>query len=139
MLRCLTLCLLFLASTAQAADLTVTVENVPSAKGKLSLGLYKKGDAFPDGKASYEVDVPAVQGHVIYTFKDLPPGRYALTGFHDENNNGKMDYTFIGIPKEGFFFSNDASPKLSAPSFDACAITVADKPIAITVHIQHWG
>ena len=139
MLRFLVFCLLLLAPAVQAADLTVTVEGVPSAKGKLSLGLYKKGDAFPDGKASYEVDVPAVQGKVVYTFKDLSPGRYALTGFYDENNNGKMDYTFIGIPKEGFFFSNDASPRLSAPSFDACAITIADKPIAITVHIQHWG
>ena len=133
------LAVMICASYGLAADLTVTVEGLPSDKGKVSLGLYQKGDGFPDGKASYEVDVPAAQGHIAYVFKNLPPGRYALTGFHDENNNGKMDYSFIGIPKEGFVFSNDAKPGLSSPSFDACAIDVADKPIAITVHIQHWG
>jgi len=127
------------ASSAFAADLTVTVEGLTSGNGKVSLGLYQKTDKFPDGKASREVDVPAAPGRIVYVFKDLAPGRYAITGFHDENNNGKMDYNFIGIPKEGFVFSNDAKPGLSAPSFDACAITIADKPVAITVHIQHWG
>jgi uncharacterized protein (DUF2141 family) len=131
--------LLIAPAAAHAADLTVTVEDLRSAKGKLSLGLYSEKDDWPDGKPSYEPDIPARQGTITYVFKNLPPGRYALSGFHDENANGKLDSTFIGLPEEGFVFSNDAAPKLSAPSFQSCAVTIADKPVAITVHVQYWG
>jgi uncharacterized protein (DUF2141 family) len=122
---------------ASAADLTVTVEGVHHA-GKLILGLYNYPDQWPQGKALYKVSVPATEGNVVYIFKQLPPGHYALTGFHDENDNGKMDYSFIGLPEEGFFFSNDASPTFSTPKFDTCTIIITDAPAAITVHIQHW-
>ena len=124
---------------ASAADLTVTVDGVQSAAGQLVLGLYIDAKTWPKGPADYTVEVPARQGRVVYVFKDLPPGRYALTGFHDENSDGTMNYSFIGLPKEGFFFSHDLSPGLSPPGFEACAVTLADTPMAITVRIQHWG
>ena len=129
----------FSAETASAADLTVAVEGVRSSAGQLILGLYTDAKQWPEGNAAYSVNVPAVQGRVVYVFKDLPPGRYALSGFDDENGNGEMDYNFFGLPKEGFFFSNDRHPVLSTPSFDACAFDVLRAPVTIVVHIQHWG
>jgi uncharacterized protein (DUF2141 family) len=130
---------IFGAPIAAAADLTVTVEGLASGKGKVSIGLYTKSPTWTEDKPASETDVPAAQGHVSYVFKNVPPGRYAISGFHDENNNGKMDSNFIGIPKEGFFFSNDVKPGMSAPTFESCAFNVADKPVAVTMHIQHWG
>ncbi len=41
-------------------------------------------------------------------FEDIPPGRYALAVIHDENMNGKLDANWLGVPKEGYGFSNDA-------------------------------
>ena len=50
-------------------------------------------------------------------FEGIPAGTYALVVLHDENMNGKVDTNWIGIPKEGYGFSNDAKASFSAPSF----------------------
>jgi uncharacterized protein (DUF2141 family) len=39
---------------------------------------------------------------------DLNPGKYALRYFHDENLNGSLESNKIGIPTEGYGFSNNA-------------------------------
>lgn len=49
---------------------------------------------------------------------DLPPGRYSIRYFHDENSNKKLDTNFLGIPTEGFGFSNNANGTLGPPKFD---------------------
>ena len=132
--------LLVLSSTvAFAGDLTVTFVGVRSDKGKISAALFGEKDGWPDGKAFKEVDVPAKAGDVDYTFKGLQPGRYAISYFHDENNNGKFDKNVVGMPKEGFGFSNDAKPGLSSPSFAAAAFTVGDGPSAIKMHVDYWS
>jgi len=35
-------------------------------------------------------------------------GKYAVSVFHDENSNGKLDTNFLGIPREGVGASNNA-------------------------------
>jgi uncharacterized protein (DUF2141 family) len=123
---------------ASGADLSVTVEGIPNARGQIVLGLYDRPEKWPKGPARLTVTVPAKEGRIVYVFKGLRPGRYAITGFDDENEDGKMDFSLIGLPEKGFFFSNDKSPGFSPPSFDDCALTIAQNPVVITVHIQHW-
>ena len=52
------------------------------------------------------------------TFEDLPYGTYAITILHDENGNLKVDANFLGIPKEGYGFSNNARNLFRAPKFE---------------------
>jgi uncharacterized protein (DUF2141 family) len=49
---------------------------------------------------------------------DLKPGKYAFKYFHDENNDEKLNTNFVGIPKEGYGFSNNAKGKFGPPSFE---------------------
>ena len=128
-----------LAPAAFAGDLTVTFVGVRSDKGKFSAGLFGEKDGWPDGKAFAEVDIPPKPGDVTHVFKDLPPGLYAISAFHDENGNGKFDTNFIGLPKEGFAFSNDAKPGLAPPNFKASAFPVGEGPTAITIHVDYWA
>jgi uncharacterized protein (DUF2141 family) len=127
------------AAPAFASDLTVTFAGVRSDKGVISAGLFRESDSWPYGKAFKEVEIPAKQGETTYIFKDLAPGRYAISYFHDENGNGKFDKNFVGMPKEGFGFSNDAKATLSAPGFEATAFTVGDGPTTITTHVDYWS
>ena len=76
-------------------------------------------------------------GFVEFTFKDLKPGLYALGGFHDENENGKLDTNFLGIPTEGFFMSRDPRVVFSAPSFDAVAVSFSAGDTHIVVHVKY--
>jgi len=52
------------------------------------------------------------------SFKNLKPGKYAIRYFHDENNNGELDTNRLGIPKEGYGFSNNASGRFGPPPFE---------------------
>lgn len=64
--------------------------------------------------------------------ENLKPGKYAVRYFHDENLNGKMDTNFMGIPTEGYGFSNNAKGKFGPPSFDKWLFEIsADKKISL--------
>ncbi|NUO00517.1 MAG: DUF2141 domain-containing protein, partial [Saprospiraceae bacterium] len=54
----------------------------------------------------------------VLTVKGLAKGKYAVQLYHDENGNGKMDFNLLGIPKEGYGFSNDARGFMSEPAFE---------------------
>lgn len=50
---------------------------------------------------------------------EIPPGTYAIKLHIDENENGKLDTNFIGIPKEQYGISNNALfLDFDAASFD---------------------
>jgi uncharacterized protein (DUF2141 family) len=42
------------------------------------------------------------------TFIGIIPGKYAIRYFQDENGNGELDKNKLGIPTEGYGFSNNA-------------------------------
>lgn len=65
----------------------------------------------------------------------VPPGRYGVAVIHDENSNQKLDRNFLGIPKEGFGFANNPRVLLSAPSFQAAAVTVACPVTQIAIRL----
>jgi uncharacterized protein (DUF2141 family) len=113
------------ASAASAADLTVTIKHVRSAEGVISVAIYNTADGFLEDNAEVRaIDVKAMVGETPVTFKDLQPGTYAVAAFHDENASGEFDTTFIGLPEEGYGFSNGASASFGPPAFEEAAVTV---------------
>ena len=56
----------------------------------------------------------------------LPPGRYAVNAFHDENGNGESDTNLLGIPAEGYGFANDPVIRFGPPDFEAAAVSVGE-------------
>jgi uncharacterized protein (DUF2141 family) len=121
---------------ASAADLTVTVDRIESADGKVYVTLWGSRETWLDDKKSLQnIGLPARNGSVTFTLHDVAPGRYAIATFHDENDNGQMDFNFIGYPTEGYAFSRDVRPFLSAPSFDSCAFDIGIDDAALTIHM----
>lgn len=136
----LTLALLLLGGAmagARAAELTVTVRNIHSDRGDIRLSVYASAAEWPD-KSTDEHDrvERARRGSVVFRF-DLAPGVYAINGFHDENGNGKFDTSLLGLPEEGYCFSNDVRPFLSAPSFASASFTLPPEGTAITIDMQY--
>jgi uncharacterized protein (DUF2141 family) len=110
--------LLWLAVVVQAQNnLEVKIDNIKNDNGDILIGLYSNSQTFPR-KVSDGRIVKASKAGVIVAFHDLKPGPYAITVLHDENSNKDMDQSMIGIPKEGFGFSNNARIFLGPPSFD---------------------
>jgi len=131
---------LFLAAAAfsapaLAADLTVTVENVSSASGHVRLALYQGAENFLVQPAQRE-SVPAAQGKVVFTLRDLPPGRYAATVFHDVNDNKKLETDQFGRPLEPTGFSRDAKANGGPPRFDDAVFEVDAKGAQISFRLR---
>jgi uncharacterized protein (DUF2141 family) len=106
--------------------LSVSVEQVKSSAGFITLTLYPDDQARflkPMGSL-YVVKVPARAG-VTQTCLFVPsPGSYGLALYHDANSNGKIDRNGLGIPKEGFGFSNNPRILFSAPKLKSVRLTV---------------
>lgn len=123
--------------SASAAELAVTVHGIRNAKGDIRLGIYASPQEWPDHPApDRDQAQPAKAGSVTFKF-DLPPGIYAINGFHDEIGNGKFKRSLIGLPEEGYLFSNDVRPVLSAPSFASASFTVPPEGRAIAISVQY--
>lgn len=104
---------------------TVEVNNLVIGKGSVYLGLYNKNKGFLDENAAIANGrVKSTGNKITYTFKNLPAGEYAVAVYQDVNDNGKCDRNLIGYPTEGFGFSKNYKPKLSAPKFDEVKIAV---------------
>ncbi|SFM26256.1 DUF2141 domain-containing protein [Rugamonas rubra] len=115
--------LLLACATAGAADLTIRVDAVKSADGKLMVAIYDNAATFLR-KPRSDLVVAPVTGSNTVLVKDLPPGDYAIAVFHDENGNGKMDANAFGIPTERIGFSNDARGNMGPPGFDSARLSL---------------
>lgn len=105
--------------------LTVRVSNLKNTTGVIEIGLYQSDKNFLKEGAQYaKKRVKVTTNPQTITFPNLPKGEYAVAIFHDENQNGKCDTNAFGIPKEGYGFSNNFRPKLSAPKFHQTKIWV---------------
>jgi len=105
-----------------AGTVYVEISEINAIKGKISIGLYANADDFPSSGKAFKGKILEVTGRaMIYTFKDIPSGVYAVAVYHDSNSNGQLDTNFLGIPKEGYAFSNHASGTFGPPAFKDAA------------------
>jgi uncharacterized protein (DUF2141 family) len=126
------------AAGSGSANLTIRVENVLPAGGIIRLGLYDEA-RYPDDRSVpiASADVTAEPGETIVTLHNLVPGIYAVQTFQDVNANGKMDTSWVGLPLEPFGFSQDATPFLSKPDFDAVKFTLKPGDNSLVIHLQN--
>jgi len=107
------------------ASVNIDVAGLRNARGMIHACLTRNSAHFPDCKsdpASVRASAPASTHRL--KIDHMPPGRYAIAVFHDQNSNRNLD-KFAGIPKEGFAFSRNPSIKFRAPRFDEVAIDLA--------------
>lgn len=111
---------------SRAAELTVEISNVDSARGQIGCALYASASGFPmDPKAAIQVWQAASTGGVRCVFKDLPAGAYAIAVSHDLNGNRSTDRNFIGLPREDWGVSNNVRPRMRAPRFEDAKVRLA--------------
>ncbi len=65
------------------------------------------------------------------------PGVYALAVYHDENNNHHFDRSLIGLPVEGYGFSNNATIFMAPPSFASARFAVQPGDNHLTIRLRY--
>ena len=125
------------AQTPGQTELVVDVGRLRNGRGVLHACLSREPKHFPDCRAdpaALRQTVPA--GTPSLSFRGFPPGRYALTLFHDENKNQKLD-TVLGIPREGFGFSRNPTIRFGAPRFAQVSIELRSGYTRQSVRMQY--
>lgn len=111
----------------------VTVKNIKEVTGSIRVGLFNDEEKFLKTPIKGEIVKTSAKTMKII-FKDLPNGTYAVSVIHDENENEKLDTGFMGIPKEGFGFSNDAMGTFGPPKYKEASFTLPDaKQVSVTL------
>lgn len=126
---------LLAAPQARAADLTIHVDDVKAAGGRIEVAVYNSAGAFLKTSAG-AAGVAAVRDANTVVVKDLPAGEYAFAVFHDVNSNGKLDKNLFGIPTEEYAFSNNALGKMGPPSFEQARFTLPAAGAAVRVSLR---
>lgn len=122
---------------AVANTIDVTVDGVRSARGQILIALHNTPSSFPSrwSGAVATLRVPAGPRPVVATFRNVPPGDYALVAVHDEDGDGQMTKSLIGFPQEGFGTSNNPG-FLGPPRFRAARFTL-DSPARIAIRMVY--
>lgn len=129
-----------IAWSQAAADIGHTIRvrasTFRSSKGSLRCRLYARPDGFP-GKPPIEREqaVRVTGKTATCTFSGVADGTYAIALFHDENDDGKLDTNFLGIPREGVGVSNNKIRSLGPPKWeDAKFGVIGDVALEVTLH-----
>lgn len=124
---------------AMAAGLSVSVTGLRSGDGQVRVALYNAPKGFP-AKAKRAVALRActpADGGCSVNFADLAPGTYAVSAYHDEDNDGKMKTNFIGIPREGVGVSNNAKGRMGPPKFKDAAVQLPAEGLSLTISLTY--
>lgn len=133
---------LFASSFApqESNKLTVEVVGARNDKGNVLIALHDKADGFPEKAEKHAVGkakVRVVNGKAVAEFDGLKSGSYAISVMHDENDNLKMDNNMVGMPKEGYGFSNNAKGIFGPPSFEKAAFQVNSTAKKVSIKLNY--
>jgi len=127
------------AVPAQAADLTVVVTNISANAGNVMVGLFDSAAAFPKTVSKGVMAAAGgrdAAGRVTLVLRDLTPGTYAVSAYHDLDANGQLNNNLMGLPTEPYGFSNNARGSFGPPSFQAASIALPEQGLSIELKVQ---
>lgn len=118
----------------------VKILNIRNSTGAVACALFESPVGFPTEFLHSATNIMVIKIRATQArcdFEDIPPGTYALAVIHDENMNGKLDTNWIGVPTEGYGFSNDAKAALGAPSFSAASFPYDGRNLDLTISLHY--
>lgn len=105
-------------------DVKVVFTGLENDEGRALFHLmYSKQDFETENRERSHFAAVAVEGkRASYVFRNVAHGEIAVKAFHDENLNEKLDTNLVGIPKESFGFSNNATGRFGPPGYEDCKL-----------------
>jgi len=125
--------------TPSPVRLFVNVDNVRSSQGLIAVTLYtdERRKFLARRGSLYVGRVPARQGRTRVCIHVPRPGTYALAVYHDADSDRSFDRTGLGLPDEGFGFSNNPPTFLGLPNFSRVRLNVAKTDLSTGVRLHY--
>jgi uncharacterized protein (DUF2141 family) len=113
------------AHAEAGATLRLEVGELRNTRGTLNCRLFAQPADFPEGEGAVTVRASIAGKQASCAFTNLTPGVYAVAVVHDENGNGRLDRSLLGVPSEGYGVTNNRTYALSSPRWDESKFTLA--------------
>ena len=125
------------AAPGAVGTVVVNVVGVGAQSGTVVGLLFNRNDGFPAKIAkACQLASSKVAGNVVtLRFADVPLGTYAVTVYHDVNDNQKLDTNWVGIPKEPVAISNNAKGRIGPPKWKDASFELREATKELTVSL----
>ena len=109
-----------IGQSGSTLTLRVQMDGFENTDGEAGVAVWNAPDGFPEDieHAVATIYVSIEDGAAVTEFDRIAPGHYAITVYHDKNDNRRFDKNWLGMPKEDWGVSNNVRPRLRAPRFD---------------------
>ena len=108
-----------LSAQSQNPILQIEVTNIKEKTGSIRLAVYDDKESFLGEGLIIGKSVTVQQtGKMVIELEGLVHGHYAISMYHDKNDNEALDTNFLGIPNEPYGFSNNARGTFGPPKFE---------------------
>ncbi len=120
-------------------SILIHVDAVKNDKGNVTVALY---DDDPErflkkGEKLGHLRVPAIKGTTSVCIAAPHIGDYAIVAYHDEDGNGRITRSWIGLPTEGFGFSNNPDVLLAPPKHSEAIVLIEAEKTILNIKIQY--
>jgi uncharacterized protein (DUF2141 family) len=121
-------------------NLTVQVDGLRNQRGQLCIKLFSSSRGFPEGSESSgkRQCSKITNNSMTFTFNNLPSGNYAVAVFHDSNGDNKLNRNSLGMPTEGYGFSNNpAYSRTGPPKYGEATFLLAGSNTNIKIQLKY--
>jgi len=117
----------------------VDIDGLRNNKGQVLCALFSSSSDFPKRpeKAAAQAKSEISHGRASCEFQAIVPGTYAVSVFHDENSNGKLDTKLMGIPREGVGASKGAKGRFGPPKFEDASFRFSGGRLELKITITY--
>lgn len=118
----------------------VKILDIRNSTGAVACALFEAPEGFPAEYLHFATNIMMIKVRNTQArcdFLDIPPGTYALAVIHDEDMDGKLGANWLGVPTEGYGFSNDAKALTGPPSFEAASFPYDGKTLDLTISLHY--
>jgi uncharacterized protein (DUF2141 family) len=137
------ICMLFLFAFSslgqmESGEIKLIINHTKTDSGIIRILIFNQAEGFPgEPKKALEVlSIPIKNSSAQTTIRGLPPGNYAVSVFHDEDEDGIFKKNSVGLPLSSYGFSNNPALYFGPPSFLRCKVVVNNKPVLIEIILR---
>jgi uncharacterized protein (DUF2141 family) len=127
-------------ATPAPGVLEIKITNIENGSGTLYIAVLDSAEDWLKSDSESKPFRDATQSvsstdDLLVSIEGLPPGRYAISLFHDLDGDTEMDTNFVGFPKEPFGFSAPMG-KFGPPKFDEAAIEFSGENASVEIALN---
>ena len=119
-------------------EIRIRVSGLRNDDGRLVCGLFVEENWLRAGARNGEGG-EIEEGVALCRFRGVEPGVYAISTFHDENADGRLDTGFMRIPKEGTAASNNAYRRFGPPRYRDAKFDYAGGLLELEAKMRYVG